>query len=74
MRAIKPVARRFSLEERPDDLSEWRALSVEERLKAVWEMALFWARLELEEARKRGEAPEIALDRLLPVARKRPLR
>jgi hypothetical protein len=26
MRAIKPVARRFSLEERPDDLSEWRAL------------------------------------------------
>ena len=74
MRRIQPVARRFSLEERPDDLSEWRALSVEERLKAVWEMALFWARWELEEARKRGETPEIALDRLLPVARKRPLR
>ena len=74
VRTIKPVARKFSLEERPDDLSEWRALPVEERLKAVREMALFWARLELEEARKRGEAPEIALDRLLPVARKRPLK
>jgi hypothetical protein len=74
MRKLRPVARRFSLEERPDDMAEWRALPVEERLRAVLEMALFWARWELEEARKRGEAPEIALDRLLPVARKRPLR
>ena len=73
MRKVKPVARRFSLEERPDDLAEWRALPVEERLKAVWEMALFWAGLELEAAKKRGEAPKIAPDRLLPVARKRPL-
>jgi len=73
MRAIKPVARKFSLEERPDDLPEWRALSVEERLKAVWEMAVFWAKLELERAKERGEDPEIALDRLLPVAQKRPL-
>jgi hypothetical protein len=74
LRSIKPVAKKFSLEERPDDLSEWRALPIEERLKAVWEMALFWAKLELEKARERGEAPEIALDRLLPVARKRPLK
>jgi hypothetical protein len=74
VRAIKPVARKFSLEERPDDLSEWRALPVEERLKAVREMALFWAKLELERARERGESPEIALDRILPVAQKRPLR
>jgi hypothetical protein len=74
VRRIKPVARKFSLQERPDDLSEWQALSVEERLRAVREMALFWAKLELERARDRGEAPEIALDRLLPVARKRPLK
>jgi hypothetical protein len=73
MRAIKPVARRFSLGERPDDLSEWRALSVEERLKAVWEMALFWARMEVEKAGEKGKEPEIAIDRILPVARKRPL-
>jgi hypothetical protein len=74
VRRIKPVARKFSLQERPDDLSEWQALPVEERLRAVREMALFWAKLELERARDRGEAPEIALDRLLPVARKRPLK
>ena len=74
MRRVRPVARRFSLEERPDDTAEWRALPVEERLRAVLEMALFWARWELEAAKKRGETPEIALDRLLPVARKRPLR
>ncbi len=74
MRRIQPVARRFSLEETPDDRAEWQVLPVEERLRAVWEMAVFWARWEREEARKRGETPEIALDRLLPVARKRPLR
>jgi hypothetical protein len=74
VRRIKPVARKFSLQERPDDLSEWQALPVEERLRAVREMALFWAKLELERARDRGENPEIALDRLLPVARKRPLK
>ncbi|WP_117237354.1 hypothetical protein [Thermus sediminis] len=74
MRRIRPIARRFPLEEAPNDLAEWRTLSVEERLKAVFEMALFWARWEMEEARKRGETPEIALDRLLPVARRRPLK
>jgi hypothetical protein len=74
VRAIKPVAKKFSLEERPDDLPDWRALPLEERLKAVREMALFWAKLELERARERGEDPEIALDRILPVAKKRPLK
>ncbi len=72
MRKIKPVARRFSLAERPDDRAEWEALPLEERLRAVWEMALFWAERELEEARARGQTPEIAF-RLLPIARKRPL-
>lgn len=72
MRRIKPVARRFALEERPDDRAEWLALPLEERLQAVWEMALFWAERALEEARARGETPEIAF-RLLPIARKRPL-
>jgi hypothetical protein len=74
VRSIKPVARKFSLGERRDDLAEWQALPVEERLKAVREMAVFWAKLELEKARERGENPEISLDRILPVAQKRPLR
>jgi hypothetical protein len=74
VKAIRPVAKKLSLEERPDDLSEWRALPVEERLKVVWEMALFWAKLELERAREQGEKPEIAIGRLLPVVRKRPLK
>ncbi|AFV75551.1 hypothetical protein Theos_0486 [Thermus oshimai JL-2] len=72
MRKIQPVARRFALDERADDRAEWQALPLEERLGAVWEMAVFWAERELREARARGETPEIAL-RLLPVARKRPL-
>ncbi|WP_337845252.1 aminodeoxychorismate lyase [Thermus sp.] len=72
MRKIQPVARRFALEEHPDDRAEWLALPLEERLQAVWEMALFWAERALEETRARGETPEIAF-RLLPIARKRPL-
>lgn len=72
MRKIKPVARRFSLDEGPSDREEWLALPLEERLQAVWEMTLFWAERELEEARARGETPGIAF-RLLPIARKRPL-
>jgi len=47
---------------------------LEERLRAVWEMALFWARLRLAEAEGRGERAKIAIHRLLPVAKKRPLR
>lgn len=73
MRRIRPVARRFPLSARPDDRAEWQALPLEERLRAVWEMALFWARLELAEAERQGRRAEISLERLLPVARKRPL-
>ncbi|GGM97486.1 hypothetical protein GCM10007092_08960 [Thermus composti] len=73
MRKIPPIARRFPLEAPPDDRAEWREVPLEERLRAVWEMALFWAALEAERAKERGETPEIATDRLLPVARKRPL-
>ncbi|MFN4073065.1 MAG: hypothetical protein ACK4G4_06585 [Thermus sp.] len=65
MRKIRPIARRFSLETPWDDR--------EERLEAVWEMALLWAELEREKARREGREAEIATDRLLPVARRRPL-
>ena len=50
MREIRPVARRFPLDAPPDDRAEWREVPLEERLRAVWEMALFWARLRLAEA------------------------
>ncbi len=73
MRTIRPVARRFPLDTPPDDRAEWQAVPLEERLKAVWEMALFWARLELAEAEREGRRAEIAIERLLPVARRRPL-
>lgn len=73
MRKIRPIARRFSLTTPIDDRSEWQSLPLEERLEAVWEMALFWAELEREKARREGREAEIATDRLLPVARKRPL-
>ncbi|MFN4070758.1 MAG: hypothetical protein ACK4HT_04240 [Thermus caldifontis] len=70
---IRPIARRFSLDTPLDDRGEWQSLPLEERLQALWEMALFWAELERERARKVGKEPEIATDHLLPVARKRPL-
>ncbi|WP_114311876.1 hypothetical protein [Thermus caldifontis] len=70
---IRPIARRFSLETPLDDRGEWQSLSLEERLEALWEMALFWTELERERARREGREPEIATDRLLPVAHKRPL-
>ena len=73
MRQIRPVARRFPLDAPPDDRAEWREVPLEERLRAVWEMALFWARLRLAEAEGRGERAKIAIHRLLPVAKKRPL-
>jgi hypothetical protein len=73
MRTILPIARKFPLNTPLNDQSEWRSLPLEERLKAVWEMALFWAELEREKARREGREAEIATDRLLPVARKRPL-
>ena len=73
MGRIRPIARRFPLTTPIDDRSEWQSLPLEERLEAVWEMALFWAELEREKARREGREAEIATDRLLPVARKRPL-
>ncbi|UZX16400.1 hypothetical protein KQ693_05070 [Thermus sp. PS18] len=73
MGRILPIARRFFLTTPVDDRSEWQSLPLEERLEAVWEMALFWAELEREKARREGREAEIATDRLLPVARKRPL-
>uniref|UniRef100_A0A7C5RDP4 Uncharacterized protein n=1 Tax=Thermus caliditerrae TaxID=1330700 RepID=A0A7C5RDP4_9DEIN len=73
MRIIRPVARRFPLDHPPDDRQEWAKVPLEERLRAVWEMALFWAELEREAAKARGEEPEVATERLLPVARRRPL-
>ncbi|WP_135257675.1 hypothetical protein [Thermus caldilimi] len=73
MRTIRPVARRFPLDHPPDDRKEWEGVPLEERLRAVWEMALFWAEMEREEARRRGEEAELSTDRLLSVARKRPL-
>ncbi len=73
MRTIRPMARRFPLETPPDDREEWREVPLEERLKALWEMALFWARMELAQAEREGRRAEIAVERLLPVARKRPL-
>ena len=69
MREIRPVARRFPLDAPPGD----GEVPLEERLRAVWEMALFWARLRLAEAEGRGERAKIAIHRLLPVAKKRPL-
>ncbi|WP_018111451.1 hypothetical protein [Thermus igniterrae] len=73
MGRIKPLARRFSLDTIPKDREEWQAVSLEERLQAVWEMALFWAEMEREEARRQGREAELATERLLPIARKRPL-
>lgn len=73
MSKIRPLARKFSLEHPPDDRKEWEGVPLEERLQAVWEMALFWAELEREEARRRGEEVELSTERLLPVARKRAL-
>lgn len=70
---IRPIARRFPLHTPPDDREEWQGLSLEERLEALWEMALFWAELERERAKKEGREPRISTDRLLPIAHKRPL-
>lgn len=73
MRKIRPLARRYPLEAPPDDRQEWLELPLEERLKAVWEMALFWAALARKEAEARGEKVEICTERILPVARRKPL-
>lgn len=73
MRTVRPVARKFPLDHPPDDRKEWEGVPLEERLRAVWEMALFWAEVEREEARRRGEEVELATEHLLPVARKRAL-
>ncbi|WP_243028963.1 hypothetical protein [Thermus albus] len=73
MRGIRPLARKLPLSARPDDRAEWLSLPLEERLEALWEMALFWAELEREKAKREGREAEIATDRLLPLARKHPL-
>ncbi|MCS6868617.1 hypothetical protein [Thermus sp.] len=73
MRKIHPVARRYSLEAPSDDRQEWLRVPLEERLRAVWEMALFWAALVRKEAEARGQKVEICTERVLPVARRRPL-
>ena len=70
---MKPVARKYRLDEVPDDRGAWRSLPLEARLEAVWEMARFWAELEIARAEKEGETLERSLDRLLPVAKRRPL-
>lgn len=73
MRKIRPLARRFPLSAPPDDREEWRDVPLEARLRAVWEMALFWAELAREEARRQGKPAEVSTERLLPIARRRPL-
>ncbi|RDI94749.1 hypothetical protein DV704_10655 [Meiothermus sp. QL-1] len=42
---MKPIARKFRFGEVPPEQEAWRGLSPEERVRAVREMVLFWARL-----------------------------
>jgi len=60
---MKPVARKYRFEEVPSELERWHRLPIEERLRAVVEMARFWARV-------RGIPYD---ERIAPVARKRTL-
>ena len=71
---MKAVARKRKLEDRAEDRAEWRRVPLEERLQAVWEMALFWAELERERARKEGREVRLGIHRIEPVAVKRPLK
>lgn len=41
---MKPVARKYRFEEVPSELEHWARLPIEERLRAVVEMARFWVR------------------------------
>lgn len=60
---MKPVARKYRFEEVPSELEHWARLPIEERLRAVVEMARFWVRVQ-----------GIPYDeRIAPVARKRTL-
>lgn len=72
---LKPVARKYRFDEVPPERERWLALPLEVRLRAVVEMAEFWARVRLEEAQARGEAPSppVCIERIYPVAVKRPL-
>lgn len=54
---LKPAARKYRFDEVPPERERWLALPLEVRLRAVVEMAEFWARVRLEEAQARGEAP-----------------
>jgi len=60
---LKAIARKFRLDEIPDERMRWQALPLEERLRAVVEMTAFWATL-------KGQNPST---KIAPVARKRPL-
>ena len=71
---MKAVARKRKLEDRAEDRAEWRRVPLEERLQAVWEMALFWAELERARARKEGREVRLGIHRIEPVAVKRPLK
>ncbi|MGC8917334.1 MAG: hypothetical protein ACP5NF_10195 [Thermoanaerobaculum sp.] len=69
---IKPVARKFPLGRVPPDLEEWLAVPLEERLRAAYELALFFARMyPLDEVSDPRFPPES--ERIAPIARKRAL-
>jgi hypothetical protein len=71
---LKPVARKYRFDEVPSERERWLALPLEVRLRAVVEMAEFWARVRLEEAQARGEEPDppICIERIYPIAIKHP--
>lgn len=60
---MKRLARKYHLEQVPKEAARWQALPLEVRLKAVVEMAFFWARLQGQQN----------LEKIQPVALKRPL-
>jgi hypothetical protein len=64
---IAPIARKYRFDELSPELERqrWQALPLEERLRAVVEMAYFWAR-------QQGQT--VTSGKIAPVARKRPLR
>lgn len=67
MKRIAPTARKYRFEDLTPELERqrWQALPLEERLRAVVEMAYLWAR-------QQGQT--ITSEKIAPVAHKRPFR
>lgn len=69
---MEPIARKFPLGQVPSDREEWLRLSPEQRLRAVFAWALFFAEIKPLDEVVDPRFPPWS-EKIAPVARKRPL-